>query len=66
MKIVDMNITIEMVNKSTSMKKEDMPLNSVTGERLLETSEPVDEIFAGFAWMGLDQVRVEVENEGWN
>lgn len=56
--IDDLDITQEMVNYSTSTKKENMPSKTVNLilKRILETNEPVAMVFANYTWYGQDEI----------
>lgn len=63
--IDDSAITMEMINRSTSNSKSDMRINSSTNKRLVEALEPVPDVFKGFQWYSLKQVRIELREVGW-
>ena len=65
LKIPSVSITEEMVNNSTSKVKEDMPYNSVTKEHMLETIEPVDNVFGKFGWLTAGQAITELAGPNW-
>lgn len=65
LKIPSVSITKEMVNNSTSRLKEDMPYNSSTKEHMLETIEPVDNVFGKFEWITADQAITELAGPNW-
>ena len=64
-KILDSFINQDMVNHSTSRKKSEMPIRSDTNERLLKTTEPVNDIFNGFPYLTTKEAIVELANVNW-
>ncbi|HCW08691.1 MAG TPA: hypothetical protein DGG95_15135 [Cytophagales bacterium] len=60
--IDETEITTEMINYSTSKNKKTMPVKSVEGinKRILETSEPVKEIYSSYNWYDADEI-----NSAW-
>lgn len=54
----DADITQQMINYSTSTCKSAMPTKTVSGvvKRLIEVSEPVDDVFAQDTWYDIDTI----------
>jgi hypothetical protein len=56
--IDDIDITTEMINYSTSRSKSEMPskTSNLILKRILETTEPVQNVYASYVWYSVDEI----------
>ena len=59
----DLDITMEMINYSTSKSKDEMPIKTVDSvdKRIIETSEPVASVFVSYNWYDIDEIEAAWE-----
>lgn len=51
------DLSREMVNKSTSRAQSTMPLSTDSLDTMVETLEPVDDIFKAYTWLDCMEMR---------
>lgn len=54
----DEDISVIIINRSTSVSKENMPTKISGGvtKRIVETLEPVNSAFNSYQWYGIDEI----------
>lgn len=59
----DDEISLQVLNYSTSKTKETMPSKTSGGilKRIVETREPVNEVFGSYQWYGMDEIGIAWE-----